>query len=232
MPDHQRLARPLVLGHLGNTLEAFARCRAAGADGVELDVRRGRDGTLAVHHDATIEGVGRVVDLTRADLPAHVPTLAQVLRQCAGLTVNVEIKNLPIDPDYDPTEEIVGLVLEAIYAHGEPERVIVSSFSLATIDAMRAAVPELRTAFLTLPAWDQRRALAAAAARGHHGLHPHRRSLDADLVKAVHGAGMTIHPWGLDDVPSAVAAAELGVDVIITDDPEAVVPAVGRVRSG
>lgn len=225
-------SRPLVLGHLGNTLEAFARCRAAGADGVELDVRRAGDGTLAVHHDATIGGVGRIVDLTAADLPAQVPTLGQVLRECAGLTVNIEIKNLPLDPDYDPTEEIVGLVLRAIEADGDHAGVIVSSFSLATIDAVRSAAPALRTAFLTLPAWDQPRALSAAASRGHRALHPHRRSLDADLVKAVHAAGMTIHPWGLDDAPSAVAAAELGADAIITDDPEAVIPAIGALAKG
>jgi len=217
---------PLILGHLGNTLEAFARCRSAGVDGVELDVRRAGEGTLAVHHDAAIDGVGRIVDLTGAELPEHVPTLAQVLRECAGLTVNVEIKNLPVDPDYDPTEEIVGLVLAAIDADGSAGNVIVSSFSLATIDAVHAVAPSMRTAFLTLPAWDQARALNAAADRGHTALHPHRRSLDADLVRAVHAAGMTIHPWGVDDPASAVAAAELGVDMIITDDPVAVVGAL------
>jgi glycerophosphoryl diester phosphodiesterase len=222
---------PLVLGHLGNTLEAFARCRAAGVDGVELDVRRAGDGSLAVHHDATIEGIGPISDLTSAGLPDHVPTLGQALRECAGLTVNIEIKNLPVDPDYDPTEEIVRLVLAAIGADGEPGRMIVSSFSLATIDAVRVSAPAVRTAFLTLPAWDQTRALSAAADRGHNAIHPHRRSLDADLVRAVHNAGMTIHPWALDDVASALAAADLGVDMIITDDPDAVVPAIA-VRSG
>lgn len=220
-------SRPLVLGHLGNTLEAFARCRAAGADGVELDVRRASDGTLAVHHDATIDGIGRIVDLTADALPDYVPTLGQVLRECAGLTVNVEIKNLPVDPDYDPTDEIVRLVVATIDDTGEAENVIVSSFSLATIDAVRAAAPALRTAFLTLPAWNQARALTAAADRGHCALHPHRRSLDAELVNAVHAAGLTIHPWGLDDAASALTAVELGVDMIITDDPEAVVGALG-----
>src|SRR5258708_2874221 len=119
--------RPLVLGHLGNTLDAFARSRAAGADGVELDVRRAADGTLAVHHDPIIEGVGKIRDLPGDQLPAHVPTLEQALRECAGLTINVEIKNLPVDPDYDPTEEIVGLVLAAVDAAGAGAEVIVSS---------------------------------------------------------------------------------------------------------
>ena len=41
-----------------NTLDAFARARSLGADGVELDVRLTADGGLAVHHDPVIDGVG------------------------------------------------------------------------------------------------------------------------------------------------------------------------------
>jgi glycerophosphoryl diester phosphodiesterase len=207
----------LVLGHLGNTLEGFREVLATGADGVELDVRRGPDGALVVHHDPVTGG-----------RPADAPLLHEVLELCAGRVVNVEIKNLPVDPDYDPTEEIVGLVMKAIDADGDAHSIIVSSFSLATIDAVRDTAPGVRTALLTLPAWDQARALRAAADRGHRGLHPHRRSLDTDLVKAVHAEGMAIHPWGLDDVESALAAAGLGVDMIITDDPEGVVPALAE----
>ena len=54
-----------VLAHRGgsgpwpeNTLEAFAGALRAGADGVELDVRRCADGELVVHHDAEVPGVG------------------------------------------------------------------------------------------------------------------------------------------------------------------------------
>jgi glycerophosphoryl diester phosphodiesterase len=155
-----------------------------------------------------------------------VPLLGDALRECAGMIVNIEIKNLPVDRDYDPTEEIVDLVLFAIDAAGPGTQVVISSFSLATIDAVRAANPSLRTAFLTLPAWDQRRAVTAAAARGHDALHPHRRSLDAPLVQLVHGAGMTIHPWAVDDAAAAVRARDLTVDAIITDDPAAVMPAL------
>jgi glycerophosphoryl diester phosphodiesterase len=219
-------APPLVLGHLGNTLDAFARSRSLDADGVELDVRRAGDGSLVVHHDPLIEGVGPILDLDRGSLPAHIPLLDDALHQCAGMIVNVEIKNLPVDPDYDPTEEIVRLVLAAIDATGAGPSVIISSFSLATVDAARAADPTLRTAFLTLPAWDQRRAVAAAAERGHSALHPHRRSLDAALVDLVHGTGMAIHPWAVDDAASATQAHSLGVDAIITDDPAAVLPAL------
>jgi glycerophosphoryl diester phosphodiesterase len=42
----------LASGVRENTLEAFARARRLGADGIELDVRLTVDGALAVHHDA------------------------------------------------------------------------------------------------------------------------------------------------------------------------------------
>jgi glycerophosphoryl diester phosphodiesterase len=218
----------LILGHCGNTLAAFAASRAAGADGVELDVRRAGDGTLAVHHDPTIDGIGRIADLTRAELSEVVPTLAAALRDNAGVIVNVELKNLPVDPDYDPTEELAGLTRAVIADADAASRVIVSSFSLATLDAMRALEPAIPTAFLTLPRWDQARAVTAAADHGHNALHPHVKSVDAALVARVHRAGMTIHPWAVDDAATAVEVGDLGVDALITDAPALVVPALRR----
>ena len=52
-----------VLAHRGasraereNTLRAFERACALGADGVELDVRRTSDDVLVVHHDPRVDG--------------------------------------------------------------------------------------------------------------------------------------------------------------------------------
>jgi glycerophosphoryl diester phosphodiesterase len=52
----------LVYAHRGgaalapeNTMAAFARGMAEGADGLEFDVRLSRDGVPVVHHDPTLE---------------------------------------------------------------------------------------------------------------------------------------------------------------------------------
>src|SRR5262245_27082175 len=94
--------RPAVIAHRGasraapeNTLEAFRLARSLGADAVELDVRRTRDGALAVHHDARLPDGQSVVDLSAAELPRSVPLLDAALDACAGMWVNVEIKNDP-----------------------------------------------------------------------------------------------------------------------------------------
>ncbi|HWQ00281.1 MAG TPA: glycerophosphodiester phosphodiesterase family protein, partial [Vicinamibacterales bacterium] len=55
-------ARPRVFAHRGgaalapeNTIAAFDRGLACGADGLELDVRLARDGVPVVIHDATLD---------------------------------------------------------------------------------------------------------------------------------------------------------------------------------
>ncbi len=148
--------RPLVLAHRGarrrapeNTLEAFAVARDLGADGVELDVHRTADGALVVHHDAAVRPRARVLaTLDHRRGPAErfptIPTLAEALDVCAGLLVNIEIKNLPWDRDFDADERVADDVVGAPRGTGTArDRVLVSSFDLATVDRVRAATPEV-----------------------------------------------------------------------------------------
>ena len=55
-----------------NTLDAFAAAIAAGADAIELDVRRLADGELVIFHDAAI-GERRLRTLTRAEIDESAP---------------------------------------------------------------------------------------------------------------------------------------------------------------
>ena len=97
---------PRVIAHRGastlareNTLEAFALAGRLGADAVELDVRRAAGGELVVHHDAHLPD-GRLIRATRHDeLPSDLPDLSAALDACAGMWVNVEIKNDPGEAD-------------------------------------------------------------------------------------------------------------------------------------
>src|SRR3954468_18319294 len=194
-----------ILGHRGasrdvpeNTLAAFVAARRLGADGVELDVRRTADGALAVHHDATIPGLGPVSALAVADLPEYVPLLDSALEACDGMVVNVEIKNLPTEPGFDAdgivAASVAGLVMEQRFA----AKAVISCFHLATIDAVKVAEPSLSTGWLTVPRYDQHAALATARERGHDALHPHHEGVTAELVAEAHDAGMAIATWTVD----------------------------------
>ena len=153
--------------HRENTLEAFLEAHSLGADGVELDVRVSADGALVVHHDPEIAGLGAVARLAVSDLPAWVPLLGAALDACAGLTAVLEIKNLPTEPHWDPSERAATSVASLVGERGSTQDVVVSSFSLATLEAVRSADPALATAWLTLPGFcEGRLGKEAAFGRG------------------------------------------------------------------
>jgi glycerophosphoryl diester phosphodiesterase len=204
-------------GFTENTIDAFAEARRLGADGVELDVRLTADGALAVHHDAEIPGVGTVAELEVADLPAHVPLLADVLAVCEGMVVNVEIKNAPQDPGWDPGEAVAALTAAVIDEAGWTTRVLVSSFQTATLRAVQAADGRLALGALWGFGAEPGPALAAAAEAGFGAVHPFVLSVDPELVTRAHAMGLAVNVWTVnapEDLRAMVAAA---VDTVITD---------------
>jgi glycerophosphoryl diester phosphodiesterase len=204
-------------GFTENTIDAFAEARRLGADGVELDVRLTADGGLAVHHDAEIPGLGVIAQLGVVDLPAHVPLLADVLAVCEGMVVNIEIKNAPQDPGWDPGEAVAALTAAAVEEAGWTTRVLVSSFQPATLRAVQAADGRLALGALWGFGAEVETALAAAAEAGIGAVHPFVLSVSPELVRQAHAMGMAVNVWTVnapDDLRAMVAA---GVDTVITD---------------
>lgn len=217
---------PLLYGHRGasadapeNTLAAFALARAQEADGVELDVRRSADGDLVLHHDPVLPDGRVIVETPTAALPDHVPSLAAALDECAGLVVNVEIKNSPFDPDHDPERRLADDVVALLRARGGRDRVLVSSFDLATVDRVRALDPSVPTAFLTFVDPVGADAVVLAAERGHVAIHPHHATVDAGFIALAHGAGLEVNVWTVDDPDRLRELAAAGVDGIVTNVP-------------
>lgn len=232
--------RPLVLAHRGanrrapeNTLAAFAAARAAGADGVELDVRRTADDVLVVHHDSAVEGFGVLREHEhRALVEQHpdVPTLADVLEELRGLLVNLEVKCLPWEPDPDPDHSVVRATVDLVRARGLGESVIVSSFDLGAVDAVRAYAPELETAWLTFGRDPTADAILVAES-GHPWLHPDREQVARDpeaAVAAARAAGVRLDVWTVNDPDEVRRFAVAGVDAIITDTPDVALAVLGR----
>jgi glycerophosphoryl diester phosphodiesterase len=222
----------LVIAHRGasgsrpeNTLEAFRHARALGADWVELDVRRSADGVLVVHHDAHLPDGRAIVETLAADLPDPVPTLAAALEACTGMGVNVEIKNDPTEPDFDGTHDAAVAVAEAVatwLAAGglPPERVIVSSFAMETVDRLREVAPDLPTGWLTFDLLDPVAVVERTVAHGHAAVHPYDPFVDRRLVDRAHAAGLAVYVWTVDDPGRMAELVALGVDGIITNHPD------------
>jgi glycerophosphoryl diester phosphodiesterase len=240
-PTH---GRPLVLAHRGasrrapdNTVEAFQRARDLGADGVELDVRRTRDGVLVLSHDPVIAGYGLIVEHPfehlRATLP-QVPTLEEAFDALAGMIVNVEIKCFPIEPDADPERVVVRGVVEMVERRDLYERVIVSSFELDAIDTVHSLDTRIATAWLT-SGMATDRSVPVAVAHGHAWVNPDRATmtksspdgLAADAAvrdAAAHGIRLAV--WTVDDPGDITALAAAGVDAVITNVPDVALAAL------
>ncbi|MBO8160503.1 MAG: glycerophosphodiester phosphodiesterase [Thermosipho sp. (in: Bacteria)] len=121
-----------ILGHRGypkmykeNTLESFKAAIEFGADGIELDVWKTKDGEIVVSHDENLERVFGVnlnikeTELEEIKKKAPVPTLREVFNVIPeGKIINVEIK----DPDAGDD------VVELVRTNNLSEYVIFSSF--------------------------------------------------------------------------------------------------------
>jgi len=232
--------RPLVIGHRGAPWQArerieaaFRAARAAGADGVEFDVRRTGDGTLIVHHDATLADGTPIVSLSLAELferDPEIPTFDAALEACAGLLINVEIKNWPTDPDFDTDQAVARVV--ALRVASMPG-VVVSSFNLFALEKVRAEAPAVEVGLLGghLPPDQVGAWITDAAARGFHGVHPEAALVTRDAVEVAHGLGLAVRVWTVDDRDHIAAMAETGVDAIITNDPAGAREVVTGIRA-
>ena len=249
--------RRLVYAHRGgmalspeNTIAAFDRGMAAGADGLELDVRLSRDGVPVVHHDDTLErttnAVGPVSALTvdelarvdaghqfvvNGDFPFRgqgigVPTLEEVLRRYPGAPLIIEMKG----DSADLAEAVVRVVRKA----GALEHAMLSSFSMRTVRAARNASRDARTGASTSEA-------RTALWRSWLGLAPRRpeyygfqlpetagrlRVVSRRFVRKVTGAGLSVSVWVVNEEADMRRLLAWGVTGLITDRPHIAVPIV------
>ncbi len=215
-----------VIAHRGasrmapeNTVAAFEMAAIAGADGVELDVRRTADGVLVVHHDARVSDGRVIVDMPWQELPASVPTFGEALDACGGLWVNIEIKNDEADPDFDPLDRVAVEVLATLAERGRG-RWLISSFRLATVDRCRLLDPTVPTAWLTMELGAD--TIDVVATRGHTAVHPWEITVTAEGIEHSHDAGILVNVWTCNDPVRAAALAMAGVDGIVTDVPDVV----------
>lgn len=217
-----------VIAHRGasaaapeNTIEAFNLARELGADWVELDVRRTADGAMVIHHDDRLPDGRVIVELSRHELPEHVCDLADALDACAGMSVNIEIKNFPGDADFDETESVAEFVVAEVQRRGSHAEVLVSCFHLPTLTHVRRLDPDIPTAFLHLGAeasWDDFAGLVAAG--GHVALHPWDWLVDEALVAAAERAGLEVNVWTVDDPERMAALVAMGVHGLCTNVPD------------
>lgn len=226
-----------VLAHRGasraereNTLAAFRRAGEMGAQAVELDVRRTSDGVLIVHHNPHLADARLIAEVTHADLPEHVPTLSDALDACAGMWVNVEIKNDPSEPDFDSTESIADETIAHLLARDDDARWLISCFRMETIDRCRALAPHIATAFLCVEAPEG--IADTLVTKGHLALHPWVNALTRHTLDTCHAAGVQVNTWTCDDPARMAELVEWGIDGICTNVPDVALTVIAERAPG
>jgi glycerophosphoryl diester phosphodiesterase len=245
MAEHRfsEAPRPLLVGHRGdpvrhpeNSIEGFISALRAGADAVEFDVRLTSDGVPVIMHDAdvarTTNGVGLVHERTLEELRAlrladgsRVPTLTEALAAVGPLggAVDIEIKNLPGEPAFEPTaERALEATLAGLRDAPFPGSVVISSFNPATLRRSVELSPDVPTGLLIIDAVDPFDALALATAEAHAFVLPSVASLAAagrDLIGAAHEAGVRVGAWTADDPQAVRRLLEWDIDAVATNDP-------------
>jgi glycerophosphoryl diester phosphodiesterase len=235
-----------VLAHRGlaidapeNTLLAFARAAAVGAEYIETDVHVTHDGVAVIAHDPTLRRVASrdvavakltMSELRRVDL-GHAQgfcSLEDALDGFPDLRFNVDVK----------AEEAVRPTLAALERTRAASRVLLTSFSdrrrrrlgRSSPDAVTSAgragvIRSLVAARLASPA------MLTAALRGAVALQVPERTgpigiVSARFIRAVHRAGAEVHVWTVNDPDDMTRLLDLGVDGIVTDRADLAVPLI------
>jgi glycerophosphoryl diester phosphodiesterase len=205
--------RPLTVCHRGasalaaeNSLEAFRVAMEHGVDFSELDVHVAQNGELVVTHDAVLD----------AALEQALPRLSEVLDLVRGrMGVYVELKG-------EHTGQALGDLIRRGAAEGA--RLISGSAILELVAELRAAAPEVPRSILFTPGWAVQPMIAACRELGATYAHPCFRPIEPSMVDAFHEAGLLVMTPHTNDAAEARYFADIGVDVIASDDPRIVSP--------
>ena len=163
---------------------------------------------------------------------AEVPTLLEALTCCLGrVAVNIELKNIPGEPDFEPDgQSVAEATVRTLEDLGMPEAILVSSFNPWALERVREMSRTIATGILTDQGVEAAAALGFARERGFGWILPFVDRVAGDagaaLVGQAHEADVAVGTWIIDDPAAAVALFRAGVDAVATNDPEAVVPAV------
>lgn len=238
--ENTTMSRVLTIAHRGysaaapeNTLAAFRKAVELKPDFMECDVRQTKDGELIVIHDATLDrttnGSGKVADMTFDELrkldagswfapefsDEKLPTLDEVIEVAkdTGVKLIVEIKEPGTEDE----------VVAALYEHGMQEQSMLCSFHYKVGVRMPELAPEIPFSPIIAPkdpvGEDEAVALADEAAAVNGSIFAvYYKAISPALVKATHTANMLMEAWTVDDEAEMRRLADMGVDVIGSND--------------
>lgn len=227
---------PIGIAHRGgagpnpeNTLPAFRAAVEIGYRYLETDVHLTADSVVVAFHDPQLDRVtdrmGKISDLSWHEVSeaivggsARIPRLADLLTAFPAARFNIDAKS----------DAVVEPLLAVIHELDSDDRVCVASFSHKRMARIRAS-PDRR--FCTSAS---QLGVASAWLRAH-GIPAPRTNADVlqvpvrygpirivtrRYVDRAHRDGLPVHVWTVDDRAEMHHLLDLGVDGLMTDQPE------------
>jgi glycerophosphoryl diester phosphodiesterase len=229
------LVRPIaVTAHRGsslkapeNTMSAIRQAIADGADYAEIDVQTTADGVVVMMHDADLARIASVArklhkidydELKTIDIGSwfspdfaeeRIATLEEVIELARGrIKLNIELKYNRPDP------ELAGKVESIIRERGFIKECVITSLDHKALMGFRKSCPELRVGLIVF------RSVGNPLRADVDFVSMNAGRVTSGLVKQAHKRNKGVHVWTVNDAHNALAMIEMGVDNIITDDPE------------
>ena len=208
-----------------NTMLSFYTGLYMGANGMETDVRRTKDGALVLFHDKTLERTtgesGAVSDYTLDDLRAfsvkknglhdRIPTLEEFLYSFAfrDLTLAVELKDDGIEED----------VLALLRKYNAQKKTVITAFRLDRLKAMHALDPLQKLGYLAKGEITDD-LLAELRSCGIDELCPSADQITGERVAHWHERGFRVRAWGVSDEEKMKNVYMAGADGMTVNFPD------------
>ena len=227
-----------------HTLPAYHRAVEVGADFLECDLQLTKDEVLVCVHDTTVDrtsdGTGRVDSFTLDEL-RRLDFGSWFGSEFAGLRVVTLEEQLVCYSAYAPTmrfhletkapaeydgrmEPLLVALLERLgllsTGDSRTSTIVVQSFELDSLVAVKALAPTLPTAWLwSVPPPE---AFTGAIPDTVDVVAPINLHVETDptLVTRMHAAGKPVHTWTVDDPNEMDVLLALGVDGIFSNRPD------------
>ena len=234
------MVKSLIYAHRGashyapeNTMASYKKAIVMGADGIEIDVHKSKDGCLIVCHDEKVDrttnGSGYIKNINMKELKSldagswfnkefvgeTIPLLEEVLDlvKRENLLLNIELKSGPIF--YDNIEEEV---VNAVKAHGLEKNVIISSFNHYSLLAIKKIEPRIKTGILYIAGmvspWKYAKSIGADA------IHPLFLTINKDVTEECLKNDIMVNPFTVDRESDMILMRNMGVTSIITNCPD------------
>ncbi len=224
--------KPLIFAHRGahavepeNSLEAFQLALEMGCDGIELDVRLTANEEFVVFHDRRLKrmtGDRNRVDKVSShylenlslngDPEVKIPTLEAVLE----LVGDRAWLNLEIKPRLFHKNGALNKLIGVLRQFGLKDNVIISSFNYKILREFHQLAPDYHLGFI----YRHRIYAAFIDTRILTSLHPHHHLVNARYLESAWKRGLKVLTWTVDKEKTIRKMIALGVDAIITDNPE------------